>query len=632
MKHIQILIIFLLVSKIIYSQNYPVYTIPDSLKKNADAVIREYNVEIDIKSESKFIVKTKFVVTILNKNAEVLSYFREGYDKFSKIDFEKGNIYNSAGKNIGKIKNKNLEDISTYSYTGFDDARIKIYIPIVNSYPITVEYIYKKEYNSIFYLNFFTPYSYTWFNLSCENASLTVKSTGNNIRFNEKNIKIEPKIEEIDNSTTYLWTFTNLLAIEGEIFSPNDFEIFPIIDIAPKSFSYDGFNGNMETWNNLGKWFGLLNKDRLYLKPETVSKVNELITETTDTIKKIKIIYEYMQSKTRYVSIQVGIGGFQPFKAEFVDKTCYGDCKALSFYTKALLNAIGIKSNYVLVSAGKDYYKLDENFSANYFNHAILCVPLQKDTIWLECTDQKIPFGYIGTHTDDRNALLITENGGKIVRTRAYSQKENLQKRTAEVEILLNGNAKAQINTIFSGLQYEKRRRLIYETPTEQKKTIYKLIDIPDYKINKFSISNDKKIFVPAITENLDLEISNFISFAGNRMIFNPNLLNIFEQIPPKNNNRINDIIFKRAYSFTDSISYIFPETYKIEYLPVSESIESEFGSYSNKFVNSNNSIIYIRNLKTNSGIFKANKYNKLINYYTKISNADKQKIILIEK
>ena len=57
------------------------------------------------------------------------------------------------------------------------------------------------------------------------------------------------------------------------------------------------------------------------------------------------------------------------------------------------------------------------DFPYNSFNHEILCVPFKTDTAWLDCTDNYQPFGTLDISTENRNALLITEDGGKLVNT-----------------------------------------------------------------------------------------------------------------------------------------------------------------------------------------------------------------------
>ena len=127
--------------------------------------------------------------------------------------------------------------------------------------------------------------------------------------------------------------------------------------------------------------------------------------------------------------------------AETVDRLGYGDCKALSNYTRSLLDAVGVKSYYALVTAGENLEEMTESFPSNRFNHAILYVPLANDTLWLECTNQHLPFGYIGGFTDDRKALIITDDGGKLLHTTVYTAANNRLERTTEISLDPLGNA-----------------------------------------------------------------------------------------------------------------------------------------------------------------------------------------------
>jgi len=219
----------------------------------------------------------------------------------------------------------------------------------------------------------------------------------------------------------------------------------------------------------------LLNKDRDDLPEATKQKVKELVKNFTTTEQKVKAVYEYLQSKTRYVSIQLGIGGLQPFSASVVDQTGYGDCKALSNYTVAMLKEIGIKGFYTIINAGEGEPEIKTDFPSHQFNHVVVSVPNGKDTLWLECTSQINPFGFQGSFTEDRWALMITEDGGKLVRTINYTPEQNLQSRSAVINLESNGSAKATVKTTYRGIQYESLNGITSNTD-EQKKSFPKLL------------------------------------------------------------------------------------------------------------------------------------------------------------
>ena len=160
------------------------------------------------------------------------------------------------------------------------------------------------------------------------------------------------------------------------------------------------------------------------------------------------IIYNYLKKNFRYVSIQLGIGGFKPTSAEITDERKYGDCKALSNYMMAVLNCLNIKSYVALVNAGPRQEAVDEDFPCNRFNHMIVCIPGEKDSVWLECTSRTTDFGVLGSFTENRNALLITDSiGGVLVPTPRSRPFENAMNTYSTVDLQEDGSGKTK--TIF---------------------------------------------------------------------------------------------------------------------------------------------------------------------------------------
>ncbi len=628
------LIIFLIfIAKISFSQDYSVSTISDSIRENANIVVRLNQQKFSIKNTENATEKVKYVITIFNeKAAKEYGFLAVSYDKFSKIKKISAKIYDKDGKLIDKSQKRDINDFSMVSSSSlFDDNRVKVISFPYDKYPYTVEYEYTKEHKGSLFYPTWTPYMDFGFNIGVEKSRFTI-TCPNYMSFRKKEvlIKYPVEIDKEDFFTSYTWQINNLKAIDYEMFSPPRTQIIPHIKFAPNDFQMDGYEGNMETWESFGGWLNLLNSGKIELPEGTEVKVNELISEAKDTVEMVKIIYEYMQSKTRYVSIQVGIGGWQPFEAEFVDEKGYGDCKALSNYTKALLEVAGIKSHYTIVQSGKYPMEIDPNFTTNTFNHVILCVPVANDTIWLECTSQKAPFGYLGTFTDDRNVLIVTDKGGKLVRTKKYEQHENIQTRIAKVEILENGNAEANIKTDYKGLKYDAINRAFHYSPEEQKQWLYNKTEIADFKINSFSFSEDRNNFIPTATEDLDLEITNFSQKTGNRLFINLNLMNKFTFSYSTRKKRKNDIYIRRAFIEIDSITYQFPEKYKIEYAPDKETINSKFGNYEYSVKVKDNEITYTRIFKINKGQYPASDYKELTDFFDKITKADKQKVVLV--
>ncbi len=629
-----ITIVFFVFIQTSFSQNikYSVSLIPDSLKENADAVIRNNQQSLYIDNASRAVLKVKEVKTILKKSGEKHAYLVVPYSKFIKVNYIKGKIYDKNGNLISKIKTKDILDISHFDgFSLYTDNRLKLIRRPAENPPYTVEYEYEITFKGILSFPSWQPVSS--YRVSVQNSNLLI-SAPKDFKFRTKSYNYLGEYEqnEISSNINYKWSIDNFKAVEKETFNNSIKNLVPYVLVAPSDFELDNYKGNADTWANFGAWINKLNTGRNALPEETIKKVIELTKNTNSEKEKAKIVYEYMQSKTRYVNIALGIGGWQPFKAEDTDETGYGDCKALSFYTKSLLEAVGIKSHYVIVRAGKNTPLLRTDFPSNQFNHVTLCVPFEEDTIWLECTSQTSPFGYIGKFTDDRDVIIIGSDGkGKIAHTTVYTEEVNTQIRTANLKLDEEGNLSADIKTIYSGLQYENVNRLLVLSEQEQKKKFIERISIPNTKLESFSLKENKDI-IPSIEEFLSLDIQKYASVSSGRIFIVPNLLNRNEYIPKSIENRKTEIIFRRGYVDIDTVKYIIPKNYISEFIPKDIYSNTKFGEYTAKTELQNNKLVFVRKLIFHKGNYPPEDYDALRDFFKLMYENDKQTVVLVKK
>lgn len=611
---------------------FPVTAIPDSLRKDVDVVIRQDNMVYKIISRDKGELYVYYAATILNEKGKDFAHKVLGYDKLSKIKNVSANIYDANGEHVKKIKNSEIYDQSAFDGISlFSDNRIKSIDMTYGSYPFTVEIEYEIAYNFLFHIegSIVVPEE----RVSVEHFSYKLIFPSDLApRYKTFNISTEPvRGKTPEGQETLTWSIDHVLPIKEEPYALSNG--FPRIIAAPGLFEYDGYTGNMSSWNEFGKWVSTLNKNRNSLPVETKETIIKLSAQEKTKEEKVKTIYEYLQSKTRYVSIQLGIGGYQPFEASVVDQTGYGDCKALSNYMVAMLETIGIKSHYALIRAGKNSDQLDMSFPSSQFNHAIVAVPNDKDTLWLECTSQTNPFGYQGTFTGDRKALLITDDGAKIVNTTQYPAEVNIQSRTADVFLDLDGDAKAKIETTYSGLQYENDNLdyILTNQYDDQKKWLQTTTKIPSFDINSFSMTN-KKAKTPSALIKLDLNLRRYATVSGKRIFLSPNLMNRSTHIPEKVEQRKTSVVKKNAFTNMDTILYHIPENIYPEYLPEPVKLTTRYGVYEASFKIDQGNLIYTRMLKINKGVFPPESYNELIDFYKNISKADNTKVVFMTK
>lgn len=612
-------------------QDYNVSLIPDSLIKNANAVKRFEELRVVIKSTGKAVVYHKYAITVFNENAGWCAAYQNSYDKLQSLSDISGYLFDASGKKLKSVKKK---DIADASYTDDEalvtDNRYKRHDFYCRQYPYTIEYEDEQVFDGIFFLPRWRPVMDDAF--SVQHSRLVVETEpAYALRYKQFNYAGEPVVTTESKVKRYVWEMKNVAAFESELMQPDWKEITCYVQIAPVDFEIGGYKGNMSSWQNLGKFISLLNEGRDVLPEQVKKEIHALTDPVPDKKEKIRLLYEYLQKNTRYIGIQVGIGSWQPFAAGYVAEKKYGDCKALSNYMKSLLKEVNIPSNYVLIRAGEGERGLWEDFPAPYFTHAILCVPGDKDSTWLECTSSTASAGYLGSGTGDKQALLIADDGGHVVWTPRYSANDNGQWRSIHAQIDAEGNLLAAVHTVFSGVQQELQHSLMHHATKEQReKYLNNALGLPTYKVDKIDYA-EKRSAMPVVVEDLNVQSAAYASVSGRRLFVVPNLFNKIRTKLSTDKPRKFDIEYHYSYKDVDSIFIAIPSGFVPESLPKNVSLTNKFGSYAISFAYEGSSIRVIRVCERSAGRFPPSDYALLAKFYADMYKADRSSMVFVK-
>ena len=302
---------------------------------------------------TKWSIQIPNVITILNKNAENQQFLNLYFDKDESINSAEILIYDAAGNQIKKIsKNDFSESSVTDGFSLYTGSRMLSYTHVPVNYPYSIAYRYSIQTANTAFIPSVSPIED--YGISVERSMYELVYPGDiGIRIKEsglEHIAFDKKNEQSHIS----YTFNNLNAIQAESLSPHFRDIAPTVRFAPDKFHLAGVNGQADNWKDFGKWIYdnlLAGLDRL--SQETILKIQSLVRDVEDPVERARLVYKYMQDKTRYISVQIGIGGWKPMAASEVDRLGYGDCKALTNYTSSLLKAAGVPSYYTIIYANE---------------------------------------------------------------------------------------------------------------------------------------------------------------------------------------------------------------------------------------------------------------------------------------
>ena len=316
-----------------------------------------------------------------------------------------------------------------------------------------------------------------------------------------------------DGSTWQRWTAHDVRKLVPEPSMPGASEVLAYVHVS-----------TYKTWEDVGKFYWGLVKDQLRVTDEIRAAAQEAVKgiPETDEMGRIRAVYDFVVSRTRYVGLEFGINSFKPYPVETILNRRFGDCKDKASLMHAMLEALGIDSRLTLLRMKRLGGIEDVPASLAVFNHAILYVPKYK--LFLDGTAEFHGSGELPG--DDRGAeVLVVEPGGesKFFRTPEASPSDNTDETRISATLAPDGSAKVEVKASAHGSWTAELRR-VFEPADERRARAEENLAraaFPNVKVSSIDVSDPHDIEKP-FTTSIEASASGFAFPSGNGLRFSP--------------------------------------------------------------------------------------------------------------
>ena len=181
------------------------------------------------------------------------------------------------------------------------------------------------------------------------------------LRLRERNLSFARQEKVAGGRRVYTWATANVPKFKGEPFAADSNGV--VMSVALSSPT---------SWQHIAGWYAGLAKDRYAVTPAVAAKVRTAVAGARTLDDSIRAVHRWVAQDIRYVSISLGLGGFQPRAPETVVETGFGDCKDKATLFVAALRSMGVAAHPVLLSSDGDADRTMP--SIGQFDHAIAAV------------------------------------------------------------------------------------------------------------------------------------------------------------------------------------------------------------------------------------------------------------------
>jgi hypothetical protein len=457
-----------------------------------------------------------------------------------------------------------------------------------------------------------------------------------------------PDVKPAESGSQLQWAVSDMKAIRPEEDMP---PIQGLAGLMVVSFFPQGGNSSKSftNWQQMGQWYVGLTNGRNDASPEIKQKVAALTASSPNQLAKMRAIAQFVQHDIRYVAIELGIGGWQPHYAADVFTHRYGDCKDKATLMRSMLHEIGVESYHVPINTERGSITPDVP-AYQGFDHVIIAIKLPDDVndksltaiyqhpklgrlLFFDPTNELTPFGQIGGYLQDNFGLLVSSDGGELVKLPHQAAEMNGITRTAKLSLENDGTLKGEVTEFRVGDRAWSQRWALRTVTKESDriKPIENLLagSLSSYRITKASLVNLEVTDLP-FGYKYSFQSDSYAKTAGNLILVRPRVMGsksraILETKDP----RVFPIEFEGPVRDSDSFEIVLPPGYEVDDVPPPVDADYSFASYHSKTEVKGNVIAYTRTFEVKELSVPPSKADDLKKFYRIIASDERNTAVL---
>ena len=235
---------------------------------------------------------------------------------------------------------------------------------------------------------------------------------------------------------------------------------------APADLLPSAHIASLPDWAPIVAWYARITDGKDALTDALRHVARERTVGCATALDKITALHKAVR-ELPYIAIELGNLSDTPHTAEDTLRRGYGDCKEKATLLRALLKAVDIESDYVLVRT-LDAGALDPQlYGPSEFNHVILAAKLPDGDHFLDATIADVPATRLPFGVEGAPALII-RGQGELITLPTSSAADNHTEINVTVTVNADGSAAGHATLTFTGQAAALQRGMLATVPDQR--------------------------------------------------------------------------------------------------------------------------------------------------------------------